>query len=131
MLNFQGICRIVSDTMSRPDCSVHTMEPPNCPPLCRHERGTLSRPIMEVLEEWQQNFLGLKWMVDAPPEIFDEKTGYDPWEKKAKLMKQIYQNHGWPDIAGFRGSEARRALEELPDADDMEDMSSEAGDDDE
>lgn len=85
---------MISDTMSRPDCSIHT--PGACPPLCRYDRNAsnTTTPILEILHEWQEKFLDLEWMVDSsgPPDIFDRVKGYDPWEMKGEVSYPLFCN---------------------------------------
>ncbi|KXT03919.1 hypothetical protein AC578_9254 [Pseudocercospora eumusae] len=50
--------------MSRPECAVHTDSPPNCPPLCRHDRRSINRPILEILKPARRP-LRAKWDVAA------------------------------------------------------------------
>jgi hypothetical protein len=103
--------------MSRPDCQIHN--PEDCPPFCRHLKRVPRRSILDILQEWQQNFLDLKWMVGTggPPEITSNHILEDTYEEiDAAKMREIYRQHDWPH--NFRATQCREALAQMPYAED-------------
>lgn len=106
--------------MSRPTCQVHPSG--GCPPLCRHQARVAHQPVLEVLGEWRQNFLHLKWVLDAmgPPAVIDEDTSD---EFHIDRVVAVYRSHGWPE--DFHAAQCRKALDEMPNDDEDDEDSDE------
>ncbi|KAI9694869.1 MAG: hypothetical protein M1822_000485 [Bathelium mastoideum] len=107
-----GMARLITDTMSRPVCQIH--ESDACPRLCRYQVPDSSRPVLDILHEWRQNYLDLKRIVDprdSPCVILDEVDDED-YERRFGKIREAYRQCGWPNE--FRAAECYDVLTKIP-----------------
>ncbi|KAI9663875.1 MAG: hypothetical protein M1821_007365 [Bathelium mastoideum] len=73
-----------------------------------------SRPVLDILHEWRQNYLDLRWIVDprdSPCVILDEVDDED-YERRFGKIREAYRQCGWPNE--FRAAECYDVLTKIP-----------------
>lgn len=82
-----------------------------------HGKPTV-HPIVEALNQWRENFLELRWVIESDWHVVHVRNYLDP--DRFEEVCQTYRDHGWPD--NFRATEFLSALDSLQERFDREDQ---------